>query len=60
MTIPMGEGRIRPWVCRHGKLLDSQSEENGQQILIAQLDNQNLGALEAAFPELSPERIAAR
>ncbi|PHS29344.1 MAG: GTPase HflX [Robiginitomaculum sp.] len=58
ITIPIGEGRVHPWVCRNGKLLDTQSDENGQQILVAQLDNKNLGALEAAFPGITPERIS--
>jgi GTPase len=59
INVPVGEGRISPWICRNGKLLDTQSDENGQQILMAQLDSKNLGALVAAFPEISPERVSS-
>ncbi|MDQ7018823.1 MAG: GTPase HflX [Robiginitomaculum sp.] len=58
IAVPAGEGRINPWICRNGKLLDTQSDENGRQILIAQLDSKNLGALVAAFPDISPERVS--
>ncbi len=55
--VPVGEGRISPWICRNGILLDTQIDEQGAQTLLAQLDVKNIGALESTFPTVKPERV---
>jgi GTPase len=57
IKVPAGEGRISPWICRNGKLLETKADDTGGQILTAQLDHKNLGAFEAAFPAFIPERV---
>ncbi len=57
INIPAGEGRISPWLYRNGKILDTQADDLGGQILMAQLDIKNLGALQATFPTLKTERV---
>ncbi len=57
ITVPAGEGRISPWICRNGTLLDTQIDETGAQTLLAQLDVKNIGALDATFPMLTHERV---
>jgi GTPase len=57
IKVPAGEGRISPWICRNGKLLETKADDTGGQILTAQLDHKNLGAFEAAFPAFPPVRV---
>ncbi len=58
IIVPPGEGRVIPWLCRHGRLLESADTGDGGQIVLAQLDMRAHGALQAAFPALEMHTLA--
>ena len=60
ILVPPGEGRVIPWLCRHGRVLESTAARDGGQTVLAQLDAPARGALQAAFPALETELVTPR
>ena len=52
IIVPAAEGRVIPWICRHGRLIENAEARDGGQNVLAQLDAQALGSLREAFPAL--------
>ena len=52
IIVPTAEGRVIPWICRHGRLVENAEARDGGQNVLAQLDAQALGSLREAFPAL--------
>lgn len=59
IEIPPGEGRVKPWLFRHGRVLSEKANKIGKQTLVARLDAKNIGAFNAAFPDIHPLRAPA-
>ncbi len=56
VEIPVGEGRVKPWLFRNGHVLSEKADAHGAQTLQVKLDAKSIGALNAAFPQVKARR----